>query len=96
MSLVSQHHASYVAQACSNLKFQKLSSPMPVTVASLFCVATMEVPITWTSGKEGIFVMLVVPGLAWPIFFYNSYLAATESTVSHAKLKVHFGHLSLH
>ena len=60
VSLVSQHHAPHVAQACPNLKFQNLN-------ASLSGVATMEVPITWTFGNESIFVMIVVPGLASPI-----------------------------
>ena len=96
MSLVSQHHASHVAQACSNLKFQRLSSPVPAAVAdpnaSLSSVATMEVPITWTFGKESIFVMLVVPGLARSILFENNHLAATDLRVP--QIEGNFGHPS--
>ena len=66
VSLVSQHHAYYVAQACPNLKLQKLSSPVPVSVAnpiaSLSGVAIMEVSIIWTSGKESILSCLLFLG----------------------------------
>ena len=84
-SLVSQHRASYVAQVCLNLKFHKLSSPVPVTVAVKTPMPVSPVLQQWKLLAHGllakkVFFMLGVPGLAWSVLFGNNNLAATNAT----------------
>ena len=46
------------------MKFTKLSTPLPVSVANpqaqLQAIGTLQVPIIWDNGRPSIFSMLVV------------------------------------
>ena len=96
VSLVSQKHAEKVAKSRPELAFTKLEQPVKVSVASpstsLHAVGTMQVPITWANGRSSTFVMLVVPGLAWPILFGQNHLEATDACVRFSKRRVYFAH----
>ena len=96
VSLVSQKHAEKVAKSRPELVFTKLEQPVKVSVASpstsLHAVGTMQVPITWANGRSSTFVMLVVPGLAWPILFGQNHLEATDACVRFSKRRVYFAH----
>ena len=50
----------------------------------------MQVPIVWENGRSSIFSMLVVPGLAWPVLFYQNHLHKTQAHTNHAALQVYF------
>ncbi len=96
VSLVTQKHAEKVAKSRPELAFTKLEQPLKVSVASpstsLHAVGTMQVPITWANGRSSTFVMLVVPGLAWPILFGQNHLEATDACVRFSKRRVFFAH----
>ena len=96
VSLVSQKHAEKVAKSRPELVFTKLEQPLKVSVASpstsLHAVGTMQVPITWANGRSSTFVMLVVPGFAWPILFGQNHLEATDACVRFSKRRVYFAH----
>ena len=81
------------------LVFTRLEQPVKVSVASpstsLHAVGTMQVPITWADGPSSTFVMLVVPGLAWPILFGQNHLEATDACVRFCKRRVYFAHKDL-
>ena len=57
ISLVSKKHADLVSQNCPELKFTKLATPLPVSVASaeskLQAVGMMQIPIVWENGGGG-------------------------------------------
>ena len=81
------------------LVFTKLEQPLKVSVASpstsLHAVGTMQVPITWSNGRSPTFVMLVVPGLAWPILFGQNHLEATDACIRFSNRRVFFAHLDM-
>ena len=66
--LVSQAHADVICKTHPAMKFTKLSTPLPVSVANpqaqLQAIGTLQVPIIWDNGRPSIFSMLVVPNLA--------------------------------
>ena len=81
------------------MKFAKLSTPLPVSVANpqaqLQAIGTLQVPIIWHNGRPSIFSMLVVPNLAWPILFGQNHLRMIEAHTDHTGLRVRFDHPSL-
>ena len=88
MSLVSGPHAGLVASKRPQLKYQSLEKPVAVSVADakaqLQAVDTMEIPM-----------MLVVPGLSWPILFGENHLHSTQALVDYADPSIHFRHPSI-
>ena len=78
LTLVSQAHADVICKIHPAMKFTKLSTPLPVSVANpqaqLQAIGTLQVPIIWDNGRPSIFSMLVVPNLAWPILFGQNHL----------------------
>ena len=73
VSLVSGAHTDNLLKTNSQLKYTPLADPIPVAVANpttqLKAIGTMEVPITFANGHTTTFLMLLVPGLAWPILY---------------------------
>ena len=99
VSLVSKVHADYVASKRPDLTYHTLEEPISVTAAdpksNLKAVSTMQIPITWETGTETVFTMLVVPGLVWPILFGENHLHATHALVDHHVPSITFWHPSM-
>ena len=99
LSLVSQAHADVICKIHPAMKFTKLSTPLPVSVANpqaqLQAIGTLQVPIIWGNGRPSIFSMLVVPNLAWPMLFGQNHLRMIEAHTDHARSRVRFDHPSL-
>ena len=99
LSLVSQAHADVICKTHLAMKFIKLSTPLPVSVANpqaqLQTIGTLQVPIIWDNGRPSIFSMLVVSNLAWQILFGQNHLRMIEAHTDHASLRVRFDHPSL-
>ena len=99
VSLASKAHADLVASKRANLKYHTLEEPISVAAAdpkaNLKAVSTMEMPITWETGTETVFTMLVVPGLVLPILFGENHLHATQALVDHYVPSVTFRHPSM-
>ena len=55
----------------------------------------MEVPITFANGHATTFLMLSVPGLAWPILYGENHLQITNALVDNQALTITFRHPSL-
>ena len=100
-SLVCQAHADIVISKRLNLKFKKLTEPIPVSVADarskLSAVVTIQVPIVWYRGKESIFTVLVVQQLSWHNLFGENHLHSTTALyiVDHAVPCIEFRHQSM-
>ena len=81
------------------MKFTKLSTPLPGSVANpkalLKAISSVQVPIIWENGRASIFSCLVVPELAWPILFGQNHLRMIQAHTDHAGLHVRFDHPSL-
>ena len=96
VSLVSQAHADVVLQKGPDFDYKKLDKPLLISLAdpkaSLSSTGIMQIPITWNSGQETVFSMLVVPHLAWPILFGENHLQATKAVVDHGDLQINFLH----
>ena len=96
VSLVSKTHADLVASKRPDLKYRTLAEPITVTAAdpksNLKAVSTMEIPITWETGTETAFVMLVVRRRVWPILFGENHLHATQALVDHYAPSITFRH----
>ena len=96
VSLVSQAHADVVLQKRPDLDYKKLDKPLLISLAdpkaSLSSTGIMQILITWNSGQETVFSMLVVPHLVWPILFGETHLQATKAVVDHGDLQINFLH----
>ena len=72
---------------CSNLNYEALANPIPVSVASLQvklqAVGIVQISIHWGPGAEIVFKMLVIPNLTWPILVCESHLHQTDALVDH-------------
>lgn len=98
ISLVSANHAIAINTKRPSLQFKILPESIPVSVpdakSNLSVTATMDVPITWSNGRESIFTMLVVPHLSWPILFGENHLHATKALADHDQPSITFRHPS--
>ena len=87
VSLVSGSHTDHLLASQPNLQFTPLSKKIPVSVANpnatLFATGTMQVPITFENGTNCTFLMLSVPGLAWPLMLGENH------QVNYLKLVLH-------
>ena len=92
-------HTDHRLKTNSQLKYTPLADPIPVAVANpaaqLKDIGTMEVPITFVNGHTATFLMLLMPGLAWPILYGENYLQITNALVDHQALTITFRHPSL-
>ena len=99
VSLVSEAHANYVMKQCPTLIFERLPTPIPVTVASpdaqLKAIETIQIPIKFGPVAESLFVCLVVPRLCWPVLFGHNHLQSTHALVDHGNLQLTFWHPSM-
>ena len=90
VSLLSEAHANHVMKQCPTLTFERLPTPIPVTVAStdaqLTAIETIQNPIKFGPGAKSHFVCLVVPRLCWPMLFGHNYLHSTHTLVDHGNL----------
>ena len=95
ISLVSGAHTDHLLKTSKNLTYIPLQTPIPVSVAgptaTLKATGTMEVPITFENNTNCTFLMLWVPGLAWPFLHQQS----TEAIVDHHALTITFRHPQL-
>ena len=98
VSLVSGAHTDHLLKTNSQLKYTPLANPIPVAVANpiaqLKAIGTMEVSITFANGHTTTFLMLSVPGLAWPILYRENHLQITNALVDHQALTITFRHPS--
>ena len=92
VSLVSEAHANHVMEQCPTLTFERLPTPIPVTVVSpdaqLKAIGTMQIPIKFGPGAESLFVCLVVPCLCWLMLFCHNPLQSTHALVDHGNLQI--------
>ena len=99
VSLVSEAHANHVMTECPTLTFERLPTPIPVTVTStdaqLKAIRTIQIPIKFGPGAESLFVCLVVLCLCWPMFFGHNHLQSTHALVDHGNLQITFQHPSM-
>ena len=99
VSLVSGAHTDHLLKTNSQLKYTPLADPIPVAVANptaqLKAIGTMEVPIAFANGHTTTFLMLSVPGLAWPILYGENHLQITNPLVDHQALTITFRHPNL-
>ena len=99
VSLVSGAHTDHLLKTNSQLKYTPLPDPIPVAVANptaqLKAIGTMEVPFTFANGHTTTFLMLSVPGLAWPILYGENHLQITNALIDHQALTITFRHPSL-
>ena len=101
LSSVSQAHADAICKVHPTMPFTKLSTPLPVSVATpppltqLKDIGSLQVPIIRKNGWASISSMLVVPGLAWPILFGQNHLRMIQAHTDHAGLRVCSDHPSL-
>ena len=99
VSLVSEAHANHVMKQCPTFTFERLPTPIPVTVANtdaqLKATGTMQIPIKFGPGAESLFVCLVVPCLCWLMLFGHNYIQSTHALVDHGNLQLTFRHLSM-
>ena len=99
VSLVSGAHTDHLLKTNSQLKYTPLADLIPVAVANptaqLKAIGTMEAPITFANEHTTTFLMLSVPGLAWPILYGENHLQITNALVDHQALTITFRHPSL-
>ena len=99
VSLVSRAHTDHLLKTNSELKYTPLTDPIPVAVANptaqVKAIGTMEVMITFANGHTTTFLMLWVPGLAWPILYGENHLHITNALVDQQALTITFQHPSL-
>ena len=95
VSLVSGAHTDHLLKTNSQLKYTPLADPISVAVANptaqLKAIGTTEVSITFANGHTTTFLMLSVPGLAWPILFGKNHLQVTDALVDHQALTITLG-----
>ena len=76
-----------------------LQTPIPVSVANLTATlkatGTMEVPIIFENNTTCTFLMLSVPGLAWPFLLGENHQQSTKAIVDHHALTITFCHPQL-
>ena len=96
VSLVSGSHTDHLLASQPNLQFTPLSKKIPVSVANpnatLFATGTMQVPITFENRTNCTFLMLSVPGLAWPLMLGENHQITTKALVDHYALTIIFRH----
>ena len=96
VSLVSGSHTDHLLASQPNLQFTPLSKKIPVSVANpnatLFATGTMQVPITFENRTNCTFLMLSVPGLAWPLMLGENHQITTKALVDHYALTITFRH----
>ena len=99
VSLVSEAHANHVMTQCPTLTFERLTTLIQVTVASmdaqLKAIRTIQIPIKFGPGAESLFVCLVVLHLCWPMLFGHNHLQSTHALVDHGNLQITFRHPSM-
>ena len=90
ISLVSRAHTDHLLASNSNLKYMPLQDSIPVSVANPKATLHATVPFTFTNGTKITFLMLSVPGLAWPILLGKNHQMSTKALVDHHALTVTF------
>ena len=99
ISLVSGAHTDHLLKTSKNLTYTPLQTPIPVSVANptatLKATGTMEVPIIFDNNTTCTFLMLSVPGLAWPFLLGENHQQSTKAIVDHYALTITFRHPQL-